>query len=229
MIVNKQQELQIRLHYQFKDVSLLNQALTHRSADKKHNERLEFLGDSILNFVIAEQLYRQFPNASEGDLSQMRASLVCGETLAVLGKEFQLGMVLILGGGELKSGGSRRNSIIADAVEALIGAIYLESGLEMIKSLILTWFKVRLNEIQPGIKQKDSKTILQEYLQGRHLSRPEYLVLEVTGTEHEQQFQVQCKLEHDEGYYVGKGVSRRKAEQEAAQAVIMQLGIKDGK
>lgn len=222
-------KLQIRLGYQFKDNALLNQALTHRSAHKKHNERLEFLGDSILNFVIAEKLYRQFPDVNEGDLSQMRATLVCGDMLAILGTEFKLGADLILGGGELKSGGFRRESIIADAVEALIGAIYLDSNLDTVKSLILYWFEQRLKAIQPGIKQKDSKTILQEYLQGKHLSRPDYLILEITGNEHAQQFTVQCKLENDESLYMGKGSTRRRAEQRAAQFAIEKLGIKYGK
>lgn len=222
-------DLQTQLNYHFKDQTLLEQALTHRSAHKKHNERLEFLGDSILNFVIAEQLYRQFPNVNEGDLSQMRATLVCGEMLAVLGKTFKVGTFLTLGGGELKSGGFRRESIMADAVEALIGAIYLDSNLEVIKPLILNWFESQLKAIQPGIKQKDPKTILQEYLQGKHLSRPEYLILEITGTEHEQQFLVQCKLENDDSLYIGKGTTRRKAEQYAAQVAIEKLGIKYGK
>ena len=157
--------LQKSIGYQFKDITLLQLALTHRSANKMHNERLEFLGDSILSFVIADELYHRFLKQDEGDLSQMRASLVCGQTLAEMGKEFKLGDHLILGQGELKSGGFRRESIISDAVEAIIGAIYLDSYIENIRRLILSWYQTRLKQNKTGFKQKDSKKRLQEYLQ----------------------------------------------------------------
>ncbi|MDF7671271.1 ribonuclease III [Orbaceae bacterium ESL0721] len=217
--------IQKALGYYFQNESLLRHALTHRSASKVHNERLEFLGDSILSFVIADELFHRFPNVDEGDLSQMRSTLVCGQTLAVIGKAFGLGDWLILGSGELKSGGFRRESIIADAVEAIIGAIYLDSDVETVRKLILTWYQTRLNEIKPGIKQKDAKTRLQEYLQGIHKERPLYLILEVTGDNHEQEFVVQCKLENDQNEYIGRGLSRRKAEQVAAQKALEKLGI----
>lgn len=219
--------LQKQLGYIFKDQALLNQALTHRSADKVHNERLEFLGDSILSFVIAKALYKKFPDVAEGDLSQMRSSLVCGQTLAELGKRFFIGDDLILGQGELKSGGFRRDSIISDAIEAIIGAIYLDSQhIDIIERLIIQWYKVRLDTIQPGNRQKDSKTRLQEYLQGIHEKRPIYIILEVRGSDHEQEFVVQCKIEHISADFIGEGGSRRKAEQAAAEQAIKHLGIK---
>ncbi|MCX8726577.1 ribonuclease III [Gilliamella sp. B2838] len=226
MMMKKFSQIQQSIGYQFNDLSLLELALTHRSANKLHNERLEFLGDSILSFVIADELYHRFIKQDEGDLSQMRASLVCGQTLAEIGKDFKLGDHLILGQGELKSGGFRRESIISDAVEAIIGAIYLDSDIENIRQLILAWYQTRLTEIKPGIKQKDAKTRLQEYLQGIHHERPCYLILEVTGDNHEQEFLIQCKIENDDNQYLGRGLSRRKAEQSAAQQALNQLGIK---
>lgn len=224
--MKKISQIQKALGYQFKNLSLLELALTHRSANKSHNERLEFLGDSILSFVIADELFHRFVKQDEGDLSQMRASLVCGQTLAEIGKNFNVGEYLILGQGELKSGGFRRESIISDAVEAIIGAIYLDSNIETIRQLILSWYQIRLNEIKPGIKQKDAKTRLQEYLQGIHRQRPSYLILEVTGDNHEQEFLIQCKIDNDNREFLGRGLSRRKAEQAAAQEVLNQLGIK---
>ncbi|MBC9131253.1 ribonuclease III [Frischella sp. Ac48] len=218
--------LQKLIGYTFNNIDLLNHALTHRSANKIHNERLEYLGDSILSFVIAEALFNRFPNVDEGDLSQMRSSLVCGEMLAIIGQNFSIGEYMILGQGELKSGGHRRESIISDALEAIIGAIYLDSNIQTVKQLILLWYQTRLNEIQPGIKQKDPKTRLQEYLQGLRLARPVYLIIEVIGDDHEQEFVVQCKLDGDNNRYLGRGVSRRKAEQAAAQMAIEKLGIK---
>ena len=226
MSIKNLKSLQQSIGYQFQKLSLLELALTHRSANKRHNERLEFLGDSILSFVIADDLFHRFRQQDEGDLSQMRASLVCGTTLAEIGKAFNLGNYLILGQGELKSGGFRRESIIADAVEAIIGAIYLDSNIENVRRLILSWYQSRLAEIKPGVKQKDSKTRLQEYLQGKHQERPCYLILEVTGDKHEQEFLIQCKLENDDHQYLGRGLSRRKAEQAAAQQALNQLGIK---
>lgn len=218
--------LQKLICYTFNNIDLLTHALTHRSANKVHNERLEYLGDSILSFVIAEALFQRFQHVDEGDLSQMRSTLVCGEMLAVIGNDFDIGDCLILGQGELKSGGHRRDSIISDAVEAIIGAIYLDSNFDTIKSLILSWYQDRLSNIQPGEKQKDSKTRLQEYLQGHHQARPIYLITEVIGDDHDQEFVVQCKLENDTNIYLGRGVSRRKAEQAAAQVAIDKLGIK---
>lgn len=223
---NKLVALQKQINYSFKNIDLLIHALTHRSANKIHNERLEYLGDSILSYVIAEALFERFPKVDEGDLSQMRSSLVCGETLAKMGQNFNIGDSMILGPGELKSGGHRRESIISDAVEAIIGAIYLDSDIQTIKQLILAWYQTRLGQIQPGIKQKDSKTRLQEYLQGQRQNRPVYLIVEVIGDDHDQEFVVQCKLENDDNQYLGRGVNRRKAEQAAAQMAIDKLGIK---
>lgn len=223
---NKLVALQKQINYSFKNIDLLIHALTHRSANKIHNERLEYLGDSILSYVIAEALFERFPKVDEGDLSQMRSSLVCGETLAKMGQNFNIGDSMILGPGELKSGGHRRESIISDAVEAIIGAIYLDSDIQTIKQLILAWYQTRLVQIQPGIKQKDSKTRLQEYLQGQRQNRPVYLIVEVIGDDHDQEFVVQCKLENDNNQYLGRGVNRRKAEQAAAQMAIDNLGIK---
>ncbi len=209
-----------RIGYQFNDQDLLLQALTHRSAKGTHNERLEFLGDSILGFVIAEALYQKFPEHDEGDLTRMRSSLVKGVTLAELGRHFKLGEHLILGAGELKSGGHKRDSILEDAIEAIIGAVYLDSGQSACKKLVLNWFEERLAIIKPGNEQKDPKTRLQEFLQGRKIALPEYEVTEITGQSHNQQFTVRCTTSVIDKAVIAKGTSRRKAEQSAAQQVL---------
>jgi ribonuclease-3 len=209
-----------RIGYTFNDKSLLLQALTHRSAKGLHNERLEFLGDSILGFVIAEVLFDKFPKHDEGDLTRMRSSLVKGVTLAKLGRDFKLGEHLILGAGELKSGGHQRDSILEDAVEAIIGAVYLDSDQETCKSLILNWFNQHLVTIRPGNEQKDPKTRLQEFLQGRKIALPEYEVIEISGQSHNQQFTVKCITSVIDTEVISKGTSRRKAEQSAAQQVL---------
>jgi ribonuclease-3 len=209
-----------RLGYKFHNQELLLQALTHRSAKGMHNERLEFLGDSILGFAIAEQLFNQFPKESEGDLTRMRSSLVRGVTLAAMARDFKLGEHLILGPGEKKSGGHRRESILEDAVEAIIGAIYLDSDIETCKALVLKWFEARLAEIKPGITQKDPKTRLQEYLQARKIPLPLYEVIDIKGQSHNQEFTVQCTTEISVEDIVTKGTSRRKAEQAAAEKVL---------
>ncbi|MDC9589719.1 ribonuclease III [Xenorhabdus sp. XENO-10] len=217
--------LQHKLGYTFKQYDLLLQALTHRSASSKHNERLEFLGDSILSFVIANALYHRFPRVDEGDMSRMRATLVRGNTLAELAREFELGEFLRLGPGELKSGGHRRESILADSIEALIGAIFLDSDIQTIEKIILNWYETRLNEISPGDKQKDPKTRLQEYLQGRHLPLPTYLVVQVRGEAHDQEFTIHCQVSGFEQPVRGVGSSRRKAEQAAAEQALKQLEL----
>ncbi|WP_237386086.1 ribonuclease III [Xenorhabdus sp. Sc-CR9] len=217
--------LQHKLGYTFTQHDLLLQALTHRSASSKHNERLEFLGDSILSFVIANALYHRFPRVDEGDMSRMRATLVRGNTLAELAREFELGECLRLGPGELKSGGYRRESILADSVEALIGAIFLDSDIQTIEQIILNWYETRLNEISPGDKQKDPKTRLQEYLQGRHLPLPTYLVVQVRGEAHDQEFTIHCQVSGFEQPVRGVGSSRRKAEQAAAEQALKQLEL----
>lgn len=218
--------LQRRIGYTFNDKQLLLQALTHRSANSLHNERLEFLGDSILSFVIANELYQRFPKIDEGHMSRMRATLVCGEALAEMGKAFELGDCLNLGPGELKSGGFRRESIISDALEAIIGAVYLDSGIESVKELLLAWYFNRLEEIVPGERQKDPKTRLQEYLQGMHRPLPVYLVTQIRGDAHDQIFTVQCRIEGVTDTFLGEGSSRRKAEQIAAERAIKTLDIK---
>lgn len=206
--------------YNFKNSALLSQAITHRSAKGHHNERLEFLGDSILGFVIAEALFEQFPKHDEGDLTRMRSSLVKGVTLAEIGRDFDLGDYLILGPGELKSGGHRRESILEDAIEAIIGAVYLDSDIAVCKAIILTWFASRLSAIKPGNEQKDPKTRLQEYVQGRKIPLPVYEVIDTTGQSHNQQFTVRCSTQVIDSEVIAKGTSRRKAEQEAAQQVL---------
>ena len=216
-------KLERKIGYQFKDTDLIHLALTHRSAAGKHNERLEFLGDSILSFVIADDLYHRFPKVNEGDMSRMRATLVRGHTLAELGREFALGDYLKLGPGELKSGGFRRDSILADAVEAIIGAIYLDSDTETIRGIILSWYKTRLEAIQPGVSQKDPKTRLQEFLQGRRNPLPVYTVTNIKGEAHNQEFTVECKVAGVHKPVIGKGTSRRKAEQAAAETALEQL------
>ncbi len=215
--------LETKLGYQFKDAELITLALTHRSANGKHNERLEFLGDSILSFVIADDLYHRFPKINEGDMSRMRATLVRGHTLAELGREFELGDYLKLGPGELKSGGFRRDSILADAVEAIIGAIYLDSGTEVVRGIILSWYQTRLDAIKPGVSQKDPKTRLQEFLQGRRKPLPVYTVTNIKGEAHNQEFTVSCDVAGIGMPVIGKGTSRRKAEQAAAETALEQL------
>jgi ribonuclease-3 len=216
-------KLSKKIGYTFNEPSLLTQALTHRSAKGEHNERLEFLGDSILGFVIAEVLFEQFPKHDEGDLTRMRSSLVKGVTLAELGRDFNLGEHLILGPGELKSGGHRRESILEDAIEAIIGAVYLDSDISCCKALILSWFTQRLSDIKPGNEQKDPKTRLQEYLQGRKIALPVYDVIDTSGQSHNQQFVVRCITEVIDKEVIAKGTSRRKAEQAAAQQVLALL------
>ncbi len=212
--------LQKKLGHTFNDEAMLVRALTHRSAGSRHNERLEFLGDSILSMVIADALFHRFPKVNEGDMSRMRATLVREKTLAELAREFELGEYLILGPGELKSGGYRRESILADAVEALIGAIYLDTDIGRIQQLLLAWYDERLNDIQPGIDQKDPKTRLQELLQGKRKPLPTYTVVDVIGEAHNQKFTVHCQIDGVPEPVVGIGTSRRKAEQSAAEHAL---------
>ena len=216
-------KLERKIGYQFNDADLIHLALTHRSAAGKHNERLEFLGDSILSFVIADDLYHRFPKVNEGDMSRMRATLVRGHTLAELGREFELGDYLKLGPGELKSGGFRRDSILADAVEAIIGAVYLDSDTEVVRRIILSWYQSRLESIQPGVSQKDPKTRLKEFLQGRRNPLPVYTVTNIKGEAHNQEFTVECEVAGVDKPVIGKGTSRRKAEQAAAETALEQL------
>ena len=214
------QILEKKIGYTFNDPTMLVRALTHRSAGSRHNERLEFLGDSLLSMVIADALFHRFPKVNEGDMSRMRATLVREKTLAELAREFDLGEYLILGPGELKSGGFRRESILADAVEAIIGAVYLDADIEQMKTMMLRWYDERLNDIQPGIEQKDPKTRLQELLQGKRKPLPTYTVEQVIGEAHNQKFTVHCQIEGMAQPVIGIGTSRRKAEQSAAEHAL---------
>lgn len=205
-----------RIGYQFKDPELLTEALTHRSAASRNNERLEFLGDSIVNLVIAEALFIRCPDYPEGDLSRMRASLVRGESLAEIAQEFDYSSVLILGEGELRSGGKRRASIQADAVESIIGAIYRDSDFETVRERILSWYQERLDNLPNPEELKDPKTRLQEWLQSRGLKLPTYKVTGERGKDHEKRFFVTCTAPGLDSPVEGVGTSRRKAEQASA-------------
>lgn len=228
MIIKPATDLARKLGYSFHDESLIELALTHRSHGKRNNERLEFLGDSILNFVIAEALYIRFPEAKEGQLSRLRAQLVKGETLSEIAREKKLGDYLRLGSGELKSGGYRRDSILADAVEAIIGAIYLDSEMDTARRYILEWYQSRIEKTSLQDTQKDSKTRLQEFLQSRRAPLPEYELLSVTGEAHKQTFQIRCHVSLLETATEGKGSSRRQAEQNAAKQAleVLKVGVK---
>jgi ribonuclease-3 len=223
MITIKQKKLCTLLQVSFNDENLFLQALTHRSANAVNNERLEYLGDAILSFVIAEALFSRFPQLKEGKLSRLRASLVKGVTLAEIGRELNLGEVLILGPGELKSGGYRRESILADAVEALFGAVYLDSGLEVIKSLILRLFEERIAAIDVNETVKDGKTRLQELLQSRQQPLPIYSVSEVKSATKQPRFEASCQVALLDKVVIAQGASHRKAEQKAAERVLTLL------
>ena len=219
--------LQRALGYEFTDPGLLTMALTHRSAGHGNNERLEFLGDSIVNHIVAEALYKRFPESREGEMSRMRASLVKGDTLAELARELNLGDALVLGPGERKAGGYRRSSILADALEALAGAILLDAGYEKCRACVLAWFDDRLEQLLVGdagdIAGKDAKTRLQEYLQGRGNPLPDYDLVAVSGDDHDQQFTVACRLCKPQLAAEGVGKSRRKAEQAAALDALQRV------
>ncbi len=212
--------LQDRMGHAFGDVRLLQQALTHRSFSSEHNERLEFLGDSVLNLAVAHLLYEQLSTLPEGDLSRVRANLVKQETLHSLALEMGLSSCIRLGEGELKSGGSRRASILADALEALIGAVYLDGGYAAAQGLIGRLFG-RL-EIRPDMQAaaKDAKTELQEWLQARKMALPRYAVIATTGAAHRQTFEVACEVSELRQYGRGSGSSRRAAEQAAAASLL---------
>jgi ribonuclease-3 len=215
--------LQRVLGYQFNDLNLLNLALTHCSVSGQNNERLEFLGDSIVNHIIAEALFHRFPASREGEMSRMRASLVKGDTLAQVAFELELGDHLRLGSGERKSGGHRRASILADAFEAVVGAILLDSDVEQCRQCVLGWFDARLQALSTGTVDKDAKTELQEYLQGRSNPLPIYDLLSVQGEDHSQEFKVACRLRNPKLVVEGSGSSRRKAEQDAATVALKRL------
>lgn len=212
--------------YQFKQTELLEQALTHRSYSRQlNNERLEFLGDSILNLIISNHIYQRFESADEGDLSRIRASLVKEETLAQVARQIELGDFIHLGGGELKSGGFRRASILSDALEALIGAIYLDSDYAQTEAAVLHLYREQLQNVDAGANLRDPKTRLQEYLQANKNSLPSYQVEQITGKSHDQVFTVKCQLADLDMQSSGKGSSRKKAEQQAAQKILSKLGL----
>lgn len=213
-------ELCRKLKYHFNNPSLLKLALTHRSSHDVNNERLEFLGDSIVNCVMAEALYHQFPNAQEGQLSRWRATLINRDTLGDLGRGFDLGRYMILGPGELKSGGSERHSILSCTMEAVIGAVYLDGGFLAVRECLMRWYEPLLSNITQATSHKDPKTALQEYLQGKHLPLPIYQVESVEGEAHQQHFTVSCQIEGFAEKVIGKGTSRRRAEQDSASIML---------
>ncbi|UTW45521.1 ribonuclease III [bacterium SCSIO 12696] len=221
------QRLLNRLGHSFADQRLLDLALTHRSCGSHNNERLEFLGDSVLGTVVSEYLYRHFPAAREGDLSRVRSSLVKGTSLAEVGRQLELGEHLNLGGGERKSGGNRRDSILADAVEAIIGAIYLDAGLEIARTCIEQWLQPRLQLLLDNgdleNSAKDAKTRLQEFLQARGKALPDYEVETVSGEAHNQQFTVSCRVGLLSDPVTATDSNRRKAEQRAAELALQKL------
>ncbi len=220
----KLRELARKLGYEYQDLKLLELALRHRSVGARNNERLEFLGDSLVNFLVADLLYHQFKNIPEGDLSRIRAHLVKGETLAKIGAEYHLGDYLTLGPGELKSGGHTRKSIIADAVEAIIASIYEDGGIGPCRSFVKRIFKDRLTDLNPKTIGKDPKTRLQEYLQSRQYELPVYSIISVNGAAHAQQFTVSCYVEPLKTKFEATASSRRKAEQKAAESALQALG-----
>ncbi|MGL6028628.1 MAG: ribonuclease III [Legionella sp.] len=217
------ERLSRRLNYTFQKPALLKQALTHCSAGIDNNERFEFLGDSILSFVIANALFNKFPEHSEGQLSRLRSFLVKGEMLAEVAKELSLGDYLFLGQGELKSGGFRRASILADALEAVFAAVFFDGGVEAAQTVILNLFSTRLNDPNLNECLKDAKTQLQEYLQAGKYSLPEYRLLKVEGEEHDQLFYVACVIDKIDFSSQGQGANRRKAEQLAARSMLEHL------
>ncbi len=215
-----QRWLLARLGYAPRDPALFRAALTHRSAAGPNNERLEFLGDAVVNLAVARHLFERFPEATEGDLSRLRARVVSAEPLAEVAGQLGLGEVLQLGSGELKSGGFRRQSILADAFEALCGAMFLDAGLEAAEALILRLLAPRVAALPPPEALKDPKTRLQEHLQSRALALPLYTVERVEGEPHAQTFEVSCAVEALALSSRGRGSSRRRAEQEAAERIL---------
>ncbi len=220
------EKIQTLLEYQFKQLDLLEQALTHRSySSDKNNERLEFLGDSVLNLVIAQHIYHRQPQADEGELSRIRSSLVKQDALARVARDIGLGDYIYLGGGELKSGGFRRSSILSDTLEAIIGAIYLDTGFGPAHDTVLFLYRDYLLSLPDTDTLKDAKTRLQEYLQSKQLGLPEYTVIKTIGTSHDQVFTVSCSIASLKLEFNGEGSSRKKAEQDAARKTLDQLPL----
>jgi ribonuclease III len=217
-----------RLGYEPRDPDLFAAALTHRSAAGPNNERLEFLGDAVLNLVIADRLYREFPDASEGDLSRLRARIVSSEPLALVAQELSLGDALQMGSGELRSGGFRRQSILADAFEAVCGALFLDGGLEAARRFIEASFDAHIAALPAPESLKDAKTRLQELLQARGIALPRYVVERIEGEPHAQTFCVTCEVPALGRIARGSGSSRRRAEQEAAERVLLDIEAESG-
>ncbi len=212
----------VNLPHRFQDPNLAELALTHRSAGRPNNERMEFLGDALLNMLVAEMLFEAHPRASEGEMSRLRAQLVNGKTLAVIGRELELGDRLKLGPGEMKSGGFRRGSILADAVEALLAAVYMDAGFDVCRDVVRQLFQSRI-EATPR-SHKDAKTELQEWLQGHALALPEYELVDSFGEDHAKTFDVRCRVSQPHPIEIsGRGSSRREAEQQAARDVLAHL------
>lgn len=222
-MLKKPDVLSKKLGLAFNDPQLFATALTHRSFSAKNNERLEFLGDSILGFVIAQKLYDRFPEASEGTLSRLRASLVNESSLASLARQHGLGDYLFLGQGELKSGGFRRDSILSDALEAIMGALFKDQGIVACQQWIETLFAEKLDSLSATSGQKDPKTQLQELMQAKKLDLPEYTLVSMTGLSHEQTFTVKCTISILDEAAIGVGISRKKAEQAAAEQMLSLL------
>ncbi len=216
-------DLQDVITYRFENIELLQLAMTHRSYNKTHNERLEFLGDAVLGMIIADRLFEIFPDQSEGKLTRLRASLVNGVMLAEIARSIDLGTHIKLGSGELKSGGRKRESILADAFEALIGAVYLDSDFVTVQKVVIGLFQDRIEKLDPSIQTKDSKTQLQEFLQSRKLPLPEYNIEEITGKDHAQTFTVSCTVASLKQTGTSQGPSRRIAEQRAARLVLEKI------
>ena len=215
-----------QLGVELSDPALLARALTHRSHGSDNNERLEYLGDAVLSFLVAEMLFLRYPDSSEGELSRFRASLVSGEALAATAATLGLGEQLLLGEGEMKSGGHRRATILADALEAMVGAIYLDQGIEVARRVAGRLFEAAIDTLPSASELKDPKTRLQEWLQGRGLPLPDYVVLEVSGEPHDQRFSVRCDVPALAISAIADGSSRRRAEQEAAQRILSDPALK---
>lgn len=216
--------LQQSLSHRFADISLLKQALTHRSAEKINNERFEFLGDSLLGFFVAELLYEQYPDAAEGELSRMRASMVNKPALAAIARSLELGKYLRLGSGERQSGGAARDSILSDAVEAVIAAIYLDGGIDACKKQVREWALAQIKSQNTLKESKDAKTQLQELMQAKGMMLPNYEVVKVEGEAHDQIFTISCSVAALEESKLGDGRSKRAAEQMAATKILKELG-----
>lgn len=224
-MTNNVENFQQSLSHRFANLELLKQALTHRSAEKTNNERFEFLGDSLLGFVVAELLYQEFPSASEGELSRMRSSMVSKPALAAIARQLELGSFLRLGSGERNSGGAARDSILSDAVEAIIAAIYLDGGIDACKKQVRAWAFAQIN-VQNTLKEsKDPKTQLQELMQAKGLALPQYEVVKVEGVAHDQTFTISCSVASLENTQLGIGRSKRAAEQEAAAKLLTELSV----